>query len=225
MASKTVTRSIVKFYSKNLTKFFTCYDCYPCEIPPLPLVLFPRKHGRTRLKALLNFRYVRVYMNGLHPLFSMAKVVVIIKKLSGNGQKPPVNVKQNAPTKWGSQQRTKVPFTIRSIRTTFISFLKEERKNRKRESDQDASRSFVFSLPLNQQLTSQEHHFYPLDKGKVDSSTVVMDGQNWIRLNLGPVYMEVGTPSRWGNPLRWVLTPPPPPPVHIISHMTTPPIL
>ena len=99
MASKTVTRSIVKFYSKNLTKFFTCYDCYPCEIPPLPLVLFPRKHGRTRLKALLNFRYVRVYMNGLHPLFSMAKVVVIIKKLSGNGQKPLVNVKQNAPTK------------------------------------------------------------------------------------------------------------------------------
>ena len=38
-------------------------------------------------------------MNGLQPLFNMAKVVVMIKKQSGNGHEPSVKVKHRAPTK------------------------------------------------------------------------------------------------------------------------------
>ena len=34
-----------------------------------------------------------------------------------------------------------------------------------------------------------------------------------ILAGLGPVYMEVEDPGRWGNPLTWGN-----PPVHIISH-------
>lgn len=165
--------------NSNLTKFFTCYDCYPCEIPPLPPVLFPRKHGRTRLNALLNFRYVRVYINGLHPLFSMARVVVIIKKLSGNGQKPPVNVKQNAPTKWGSQQRTKVPFTIRSIRTTFISFLKGEKKNRKRRKQSRRKPIFCVLTSVESTVDFVGASFLPAGQRE---RGLLNCGDGWVKL-------------------------------------------
>lgn len=63
-------------------------------------------------------------MNGLQPLFSIANVVVIMKKLSENGHDPFVNIKHIIPMKWGNQQSINVPLTTARVRTTFISFFR-----------------------------------------------------------------------------------------------------